>query len=126
MQLSLDATRGELIADPTRVEQMLLNLAVNARDAMPDGGVTSFRTADLPDGRILLEVADRGRGIPRELRDKVFEPFFTTKPGGTGIGLWVVRDVLDELKGEVSIGDVEPHGTRVEIRLPAAAPAKPR
>ena len=126
VRLSLDSTRSELVADPTRVEQMLLNLALNARDAMPGGGVTSFRTADLPDGRILLEVADQGRGIAPELREKVFEPYFTTKPAGTGIGLWVVREVVGELKGEITIADAEPHGTRFEIRLPAAPLAKPR
>jgi PAS domain S-box-containing protein len=110
-----------LVADRGQIEQVVMNLAVNACDAMPRGGRLFLRTGRESD-RAWLEVADSGEGIPDEIRDQLFEPFFTTKePGkGSGLGLAVVHTIVTRLGGTI---DVESHvgeGTTVRISLPLA------
>jgi len=120
--------------DPGRMEQALVNLAVNARDAMPDGGTLTFRTrvielaADdpaledtMPGGRYLrLAVEDTGTGIDPELLPKVFEPFFTTKPQGkgTGLGLPTVYGIVRQSGGSVRIESEPGVGTTAIVHLP--------
>jgi two-component system, cell cycle sensor histidine kinase and response regulator CckA len=120
---------------PTRagggqLEQVLVNLAVNGRDAMPDGGRLTIRTAntevappDLPRGRwVLLTVEDTGTGMPANVAAQAFDPFFTTKPKGqgTGLGLASVYGIVSQAGGEVSIESRVGRGTKVSIWLPAA------
>lgn len=126
--------------DPTQIHQVLLNLAVNARDAMPNGGELVFTARNLvldehyaamnikasPVPHVLLRVQDTGTGIPREIRDKIFDPFFTTKePGrGTGLGLSTVVGIVKSHGGFIEL-DTEPgRGTAFSIYLPALPEAR--
>ncbi len=129
------------LADANQLENAVLNLALNARDAMPDGGKLIIETAlvdldathaatrpGLPEGRfVVLSVSDTGTGIPAELIDKVFDPFFTTKPlgQGTGLGLSMVYGFAQQSGGAVRIHSQAGLGTSVKLYLPAteAVPA---
>jgi two-component system, cell cycle sensor histidine kinase and response regulator CckA len=124
-----------VMADPTQLNQALLNLCVNARDAMPQGGVLSLSVAAItldaqsaaldpgsPSGAyILLKVTDTGVGIPREARELVFEPFYTTKElgGGTGLGLSTVVAIVRSHGGFVRVDSEIGKGTSFEVYLPA-------
>jgi signal transduction histidine kinase len=112
---------------------VLLNILVNGLQAMPTGGTLRIRVyrppppawgpdsgvPGVPGGRILIEVADQGPGIPRELRDKVFEPFFTTKAGGTGLGLAICKSIVRRYDGEIWIEEAEGRGTSMKVTLRA-------
>jgi len=107
------------------LEQVILNLATNARDAMPDGGRLIVRSS--VDGRKWrLDVEDSGGGIPEERLPHLFEAGYTTKePGqGSGLGLWIVRGLVEEAGGEIAIESAAGFGTKVVIRIPQA-PAGP-
>jgi PAS domain S-box-containing protein len=126
-------------ADPVQVQQVLMNLCLNARDAMPDGGTLCIETAnaDAPEGGpplARLTVADTGAGMSDEVRAKVFDPFFTTKGvgQGTGLGLAVVYGVAKAHGGRVEVASAPGAGSRFDVYLPcapgaapAAAPARP-
>ncbi len=137
-RIQVEATMGEsavsIVADRGQLEQVLINLAVNARDAMPDGGTlalsvyTKAITSPLAHrlGRLepgaygVVEVADSGTGITDAVMDKIFEPFFTTKPAGegTGLGLATVLGIVDQLGGQVVVETAVNKGTRFVIYLP--------
>jgi two-component system cell cycle sensor histidine kinase/response regulator CckA len=123
--------------DPEQVGQVLVNLASNARDAMPGGGVLGIATANveiseaeeapaLPAGDyVLLTVSDTGRGIDAETRERIFEPFFTTKETGlgTGLGLSTVFGIVTQTGGSISVESAPGAGTRFSIHLPRSKPA---
>jgi CheY-like chemotaxis protein len=121
----LSESPAQVIGDPTHLEQVILNLAVNARDAMPDGGVLWIATAiDLDeeaayDDRVVLSVTDTGDGIPNEVRAHMFEPFVTSKePGkGTGLGLATVQSIVTGMHGEIDVLTKIGEGTTFEISL---------
>jgi signal transduction histidine kinase len=105
--------------DPVKLQQVLLNLALNAIEATPAGGVLRLRA--LAQGcHAFLSVEDDGPGIPPEVRARIFEPFFTTKASGSGLGLPLVHSIIDQHGGSIRVEDVEPHGTRFVITLHAA------
>jgi two-component system, cell cycle sensor histidine kinase and response regulator CckA len=114
--------------DPSQFEQALLNLVVNARDAMPTGGRLTLRTcldachADSPctpgSQCVRVDVADTGEGMDDDVRDRVFEPFFTTKSGGTGLGLATVYGIVTQNGGHVRIESEKGQGTTFELRFP--------
>jgi CheY-like chemotaxis protein len=114
--------------DPTQLEAAVLNVAVNARDAMPEGGTLTIRTVEAgadPErgGRaVLLSVSDTGEGIDEETRARVFEPFFTTKSvgKGTGLGLSQVYGFATQSGGDVFIESAPGHGTTITILLPCS------
>jgi PAS domain S-box-containing protein len=122
-------------ADRSQLEQILVNLAVNARDAMPGGGTLSIATDNMvadeqyaashpghPEGRFVrLRVSDTGAGMPPEVVDRAFEPFFTTKPdgAGTGLGLATVYGILTQAGGHATIHSEPGLGTTVNVLLPA-------
>jgi signal transduction histidine kinase len=123
-----------LVVDPAELRQVLLNIIVNGLQAMPNGGtlrigvhhwqsptrgVESGGVYRVPGDGILIEIADQGPGIPRELRDRVFEPFFTTKTGGTGLGLAICRSIVRRYDGEIWIEEAEGGGTSMKIALRA-------
>jgi PAS domain S-box-containing protein len=108
-----------VLADRAQLEQVLVNLAVNARDAMPDGGTLAIAVAGVSDG-VRITVVDDGTGMLDEVRDRAFEPFFTTKdPGqGTGLGLATVHGIVIDSGGTVDIESAPGQGTSVAIFLP--------
>jgi len=126
VELRLELAPGPLpvLADPAQLTQVLYNLAANAADAMPDGGVLTIRTAtdgDDPD-LVVLEVADTGVGIPPEHLDSIFDPFFTTKEigRGTGLGLASVQGTVAQHGGTIAVASEPGAGTVFTIRLPRA------
>jgi signal transduction histidine kinase len=104
------------------VERVLLNLATNAREAMPRGGVLRV-AVDQPDEWIRLRLEDTGRGIPAEIIKQIDTPFFTTKPEGWGLGLPTCRSIVSEIGGEMLIESVLERGTSVTVKLRPALTA---
>jgi len=122
---ALDPELGLTLADPTQIEQVLLNLAVNARDAMPGGGRLLVRTAnvELDEGRfVALVVVDTGSGMDTDTAARAFEPFFTTKDvgAGTGLGLATVHGIVAQSGGSVGVVSEPGAGTTFTVRLPRA------
>jgi two-component system cell cycle sensor histidine kinase/response regulator CckA len=127
---------GPVHVDPTRLEQVLMNLAVNARDAMPDGGrlhvqteaaelrESSERVLGAPAGSyIALAVTDTGSGMDRGTLERIFDPFFTTKQvtQGTGLGLATVYGIVQQSGGDIAVDSMPGEGTTFRIYLPAAS-----
>ncbi|MEW6302734.1 MAG: ATP-binding protein [Verrucomicrobiota bacterium] len=145
LQLDLEPAPLPVRADPGQLEQVLVNLAVNARDAMPDGGTLSIRSRGLPAGAaksmesflaaplglIQLEIADTGAGMEPEVLKHIFEPFFTTKElgKGTGLGLSTVYGIIRQTGGTIQIASRPGEGSTFHIYLPKAralaGPAEP-
>lgn len=136
LEVDLPAGLGAVRADRGQLEQVLVNLALNARDAMPGGG--TFRLTarevdrlhdwpeELPAGRwVIVECRDTGTGVPPEIRGRIFEPFFTTKPmgKGTGLGLATVHAILRQAGGAIRVRPAEGGGSCFEFALPWSAPA---
>ncbi|MBU6399707.1 MAG: response regulator, partial [Verrucomicrobia bacterium] len=127
--------------DATQLHQVLLNLCLNARDAMPNGGTLSVRAENLaadasfvamtPEARIgqyvVLQVADTGIGIPATVLDRIFDPFFTTKPvgRGTGLGLSTVLGIVKSHGGFLTVSSQVDHGTTFKVFLPATSTRPP-
>lgn len=124
-----------LKVNPTQLHQVLLNLCVNARDAMPNGGVLRLKAANVeldelsaaglrgmrPGAYLRFEVGDSGTGIPPELLERIWEPFFTTKEKGrgTGLGLPTVRSIIDNYQGAIKVHSQAGRGTTFQVYLPA-------
>ncbi len=139
LELSLPTETPNVRADPTQLEQVIINLAVNARDAMPRGGRLSLATGEvllalplstagctLPAGRYAtLSVSDTGTGVPEDIRERVFEPFFTTKARGqgTGLGLATVYGIVQQSGGGITVESVEGVGSTFRLYFPAAVAA---
>ncbi|GIJ48001.1 hypothetical protein Val02_48870 [Virgisporangium aliadipatigenens] len=131
--INTDPTISPVTVDRSRIEQVIMNLVVNARAAMPDGGrleiaTCAERLTDRPDHRndVILTVTDTGCGMDEETRQRAFEPFFTTKSKGTGsgLGLATVYGVVTDAGGTITIWSQPQRGTRFTIRLPAADTTK--
>jgi two-component system, cell cycle sensor histidine kinase and response regulator CckA len=117
-----------VLADENRLIQILVNLVLNAADALPPDSVERNRItlrSRVEGPLVAIEISDNGPGVPSELRDRVFEPFFTTKPvgEGTGLGLFVTRNLVEALGGTITIGDAAGGGAEFTIRLPLIEPA---
>jgi two-component system cell cycle sensor histidine kinase/response regulator CckA len=141
-RIDLDLRHGRDLwfvkADVNQFEQVIVNLAVNARDAMPDGGRVTIRTANVsaPEARalnleglpaaefVVVEVSDTGTGIPPEVMDKIFEPFFTTKEvgKGTGLGLSTVFGIVKQSNGFIYVDSTLGRGTTFRVFLPRHIP----
>ena len=119
LETDLCTEASQIFADPSQIDQVLMNLVVNARDAMPGGGririTTTFR-----DPTVELRVSDHGSGIPPEVMARMFEPFFTTKETGkgTGLGLSLVHAIISQAGGKVEVETAVGQGTTFQIRFP--------
>jgi two-component system cell cycle sensor histidine kinase/response regulator CckA len=134
LELALEQPGRMVMADPTALDQVLLNLAVNARDAMPDGGVLTLRSGHMtlhrplprgpeliqPGRYVCLEVQDTGGGIPAEVLPHIFDPFFTTRRdlGGSGLGLSTAHGIVLQSGGFVAVESELGRGTRMRVYLP--------
>jgi PAS domain S-box-containing protein len=123
--LTLDERLPRIKGSPGKLQQVFLNLFLNARDAMEKGGVLAVKTS-AHDGHVLVTVADSGAGIARENLEKIFDPFFTTKGAkkGTGLGLSVSYGIVREHGGNIEVHSQIGAGTRFELSFPEAVPAK--
>ena len=124
VRLRLEPDLPSIKADPGQIEQIVLNLAVNARDAMPDGGTLTIATSSEP-SRAVLTVGDTGCGMTDDVKARMFEPFFTTKPfgKGTGLGLATVYGIVQQTHGTIDVDTVPGRGTTFRISLPAVEAA---
>jgi PAS domain S-box-containing protein len=138
LSTELSPSLGRVNADPAHIEQVIMNLVVNARDAMPRGGQLAIRTQSVepgdaelskfprvPPGRyVLLSVSDSGSGMDEATRRRIFEPFFTTKGTGKGVGMGLstVSEIVAEYGGRIEVDSAPKKGTTFRILLPALAP----
>jgi signal transduction histidine kinase len=113
-----------VLGSMNRLQQVFLNLFMNARDAMPAGGVLNIRTA-CSNGTVEVEVSDTGVGIPRDQMHKIFDPFFTTKSTGrgTGLGLSVSYGIIKEHAGKIDVKSAPGRGTQFRLEFPVARKA---
>ncbi|WP_129632641.1 ATP-binding protein [Candidatus Oscillochloris fontis] len=131
LHTQLDPNLNTIRADPSQIEQVILNLCINARDAMPQGGELAIITEnvhievefdhDLPTGNyVLLSISDTGSGIDAHIREHIFEPFFTTKPRGkgTGLGLATVHGIVQQSGGIIRFQSVLGQGTCFSVYIP--------
>ena len=107
-------------ADPHYLMRAFLNLLVNALDVMPTGGILSLETACSGDGNVRVTIGDTGPGVEREEAQALFKPFETSKPGGTGLGLGIVRRIVEIHSGAVTLRPGKGGGTEAVVTLPAA------
>lgn len=131
LQMNIEEAGMLVRLDRSQFDLMVLNIAANARDAMPDGGTFSFsasRMHDDGDERIEIVLADTGHGMSDEVIRRVFEPFYSTKPAdsGTGLGLSVVRDLVENAGGSIGVDSSPGRGSTFRIRLPSVEPANDR
>ena len=118
IQLEGHATVGPLAFHPSTLRRAVLNVVQNAIEAMPQGGTLTLECARTA-REVHLRVRDSGIGMPAEQMLRIFEPLYTTKPGGTGLGLYIVREILVAHEGRVTVESVEGQGTTFTFTFPA-------
>ncbi len=131
LQLSLQPALSTISADAQQIGQVMMNLAVNARDAMPAGGTLTIETANvelghehvdvIPGPHVALMITDTGLGMSAEVRDRLFEPFFTTKDQGTGLGLSMVQAIVRQSGGHITLASQPNQGTTFTVYFPRQA-----
>ncbi len=135
LELTTSPELPEIMADPAQIEQVLMNMAVNAKDAMPNGGKLTIKTSAVTLGKsaisqldgvdpgdfVQISITDNGTGIPPEIKEKIFDPFFTTKDAdrGSGLGLAMVFGIIRQHNGHVTVDSEPNQGTTFNFFLPA-------
>jgi CheY-like chemotaxis protein len=129
LETSLDPELSDAILDPGQTEQVFMNLALNAHESMPEGGVLRIETENTtrsPPGEdaasmpmIVLRIADTGCGMSEDAKTRIFDPFFSTKSHGTGLGLAVVHGIVKQHNGWIEVDSIEGEGTTFTVYLPA-------
>jgi PAS domain S-box-containing protein len=124
LQVDLENDLPPVMGDPSALNHALMNLCVNAVDAMPEGGILTLRTRRDGNEMVRLEVADTGTGMSKEVQEKALDPFFTTKPQGqgTGLGLPLVYGTVKAHRGRMEIQSEPGQGTRIILHLPTCMP----
>jgi two-component system NtrC family sensor kinase len=118
IQTDLDSRIPSVLADADQMRQVVLNIILNAADAMPQGGEIHIRSLfEAKTNQVKLRISDTGPGIPVEIQDKLFEPFFTTKKTGTGLGLAIAYGIMERHKGSLKIESALGHGTTIIVSL---------
>jgi nitrogen fixation/metabolism regulation signal transduction histidine kinase len=120
IRVELAPNLPHIVGDPAQLRQVIHNLLQNAQDALIDSTNPSIvvRSEPVADG-MRVTITDNGSGFPEQLMQRAFEPYVTTKPKGTGLGLVIVKKIIEEHGGTVEIANVAPHGARVTFMLPA-------
>lgn len=125
IEVEREDARPDLAAwgDPERLQQLFLNLFLNAADAMPGGGTLRVTSGPAEDGEVEVRVADTGEGIPDDRVERIFDPFFTTKEAGhgNGLGLAVVQGIVADHGGEIEVARTGPEGTEFRLLFPSPA-----
>jgi nitrogen fixation/metabolism regulation signal transduction histidine kinase len=121
-EVHLDPRLPSIQADPEQIKRALQNLALNAMDAMPNGGTLRIATRQY-NSTVILEVSDAGQGLTKEECDRLFTPYYTTKQHGTGLGLAIVQSVVSDHGGTISVESVPGRGATFRIELPVTHPA---
>jgi signal transduction histidine kinase len=119
IRADLNSSIPKVLADADQMRQVVLNIILNAADAMPQGG--EIRVSSLLNpitSQVMLRISDTGPGIPVEIQDKLFEPFFTTKTTGTGLGLAIAYGIMERHRGALSIESSLGQGTTIVVILP--------
>ena len=122
IDMTLAAADDRLVAmlDADKMNQVMLNLFLNAKDAMPDGGRLALQVSAGDGERITIRISDTGTGIDTDDLPHVFEPYFSTKRSGTGLGLAIVHNIIAAHQGEIVVDSQRGRGTTIQITLPAA------
>jgi len=118
LEARLPGTALRIAGQRDRLKQAILNVAINALEAMSDGGALELRLEALPE-HVEVLITDSGPGIPENLRQRIFDMHFTTKTSGTGIGLYVARSIVEAHGGEISVGSAPGRGSEFRLRVPA-------
>uniref|UniRef100_A0A7V1EIB9 histidine kinase n=1 Tax=candidate division WOR-3 bacterium TaxID=2052148 RepID=A0A7V1EIB9_UNCW3 len=120
VEISLDKNLPQIMADESKIKQVLTNILLNAIDAMPNGGTLKIHSQLSLDNKFVeIEIEDSGVGIPKENLDRIFDPFFTTKKSkGTGLGLSISYGIIQQHNGSIEVNSEVNKGTKVKIKLP--------
>ena len=118
-ELVMETDNGTILGDSDRLQQVCLNLANNASEASPDGSTISWRLSkEIPDQTLTLKITNPGDPVSEKLLERLFDPFFTTKSNGTGLGLGIVKRIVDAHGGEIRITPLPGQGTEVLVQIP--------
>jgi nitrogen fixation/metabolism regulation signal transduction histidine kinase len=122
LRVELAPELPRMVGDPAQLRQVIHNLLQNAEDALAgaENPCIVVRT-QAQAGGLCVTISDNGSGFPHELMQRIFEPYVTTKPKGTGLGLVIVKKIIEEHGGSVEIANAAPHGARVTLNFPAGA-----
>ena len=128
VRIEADLSAADLVidADETQLQQVLMNLCLNARDAMPRGGQIRVQTLAVGTDGVRLTVQDSGEGMPEHVKSRLFDAFFTTKEAGTGLGLAVVQQIVESFGGRIELDSASGRGARFDVWLPCAGSSNPR
>jgi signal transduction histidine kinase len=118
LRADLEPLLPHVDTDETQFKQALINLLVNARQVLKEGGTVTVRTRAGSHGEVVVEVEDNGPGIPAEARERIFEVFYSSRGGGTGLGLPIAKQIVERHGGTIEVSSVEGQGTTFRIRLP--------